>query len=125
MPARIAIGGAGWRYGIDGSTIRVPDNEENRAHFGGQDAGGDRDRKDRGVSGYPLVKLVTVMALRGTTLRTGPATRREAQDEQLRPQAPGQNLVEKSRDVTRSELPLVEVGRHANASARRRALREA
>src|SRR5215218_7085567 len=57
-----------WRglalYGIDGTTIRVPDSEENRAHFGGQDAGTDRDGNDRGVSGYPLVKLVTVMALR-------------------------------------------------------------
>jgi hypothetical protein len=57
-----------WRglalYGIDGTTIRVPDSEENRAHFGGQEAGVDRDGKDRGASGYPLVKLVTVMALR-------------------------------------------------------------
>jgi hypothetical protein len=51
-------------YGIDGTTIRVPDSEENRAHFGGQEAGVDRDGKDRGASGYPLVKLVTVMALR-------------------------------------------------------------
>jgi hypothetical protein len=57
-----------WRglalYGIDGTTIRVPDSEENRAHFGGQEGGVDRDGKDRGVSGHPLVKVVTVMALR-------------------------------------------------------------
>ena len=39
-------------------------SEENRAHFGGQEAGVDRDGKDRGVSGYPLVKAVVVMALR-------------------------------------------------------------
>ena len=57
-----------WRglalYGIDGTTIRVPDSEANRTHFGGQDAGVDRDGKDRGASGYPLVKAVVVMALR-------------------------------------------------------------
>jgi hypothetical protein len=61
-----------WRglalYGIDGTTIRVPDSQENRAHFGGQAAGADRDGKDRGVSGYPLVKVVTVMALRSHLL---------------------------------------------------------
>ena len=37
-------------------------------HFGGQAAGADRDGKDRGVSGYPLVKVVTVMALRSHLL---------------------------------------------------------
>jgi hypothetical protein len=57
-----------WRglglYGVDGTTIRVPDSEENRRHFGSQKSGVDRDGKDRGLSGYPLVKMVTVMALR-------------------------------------------------------------
>lgn len=57
-----------WRglalYGVDATTIRVPDSEENRAHFGGQKAGFDREGNDRGVSGYPAAKLVTVMALR-------------------------------------------------------------
>ena len=57
-----------WRglalYGLDGTTVRVPDSEANRAHFGGQEAGVDRGGKDRGASGYPLVRLVTVMALR-------------------------------------------------------------
>jgi Insertion element 4 transposase N-terminal/Transposase DDE domain len=57
-----------WRglglYGVDGTTIRVPDSEENRRHFGSQSSGVDRDGKDRGLSGYPLVKMVTVMALR-------------------------------------------------------------
>lgn len=61
-----------WRglalYGIDGTTIRVPDSEDNRAHFGGQAAGVDRDGNDRGSSGYPAVKLVTVMALRSHLL---------------------------------------------------------
>lgn len=61
-----------WRglalYGVDGTTIRVPDSDENRAHFGGQASGVDRDGKDRGVSGYPLVKMVTLMALRSHLL---------------------------------------------------------
>jgi hypothetical protein len=56
-----------WRglalYGVDGSTLRVPDTDENREHFGGQKAGG-----DRGDSGYPLVRLVALMALRSHLL---------------------------------------------------------
>lgn len=51
-----------WRglalYGLDGTTLRVPDSDENREYFSGQ-----KGRWD-GVSGYPLVRLVTVMALR-------------------------------------------------------------
>ena len=63
-----------WRglalYGMDGTTARVPDSEENRAHFGSQDAG-----ENRGNSGYPLVRMVTLMALRSHVLaaaRFGP-----------------------------------------------------
>ena len=56
-----------WRglalFGVDGSTIRVPDTAANRAHFGGQKAGG-----DRGESGYPLLRMATVMALRSHLL---------------------------------------------------------
>jgi len=51
-----------WRglalYGVDGSTLCVADSPENRAHFGGGSIG------PRGESGYPLVRLVTLMALR-------------------------------------------------------------
>jgi Insertion element 4 transposase N-terminal/Transposase DDE domain len=43
----------------DGTTLRVADSDENRAHFGSQAAGA-----NRGTSGYPLVRLVTVMAVR-------------------------------------------------------------
>lgn len=43
----------------DGTTLRVADSDENRQYFGSQDAGG-----DRGISGYPLVRMVTVMAVR-------------------------------------------------------------
>lgn len=55
-----------WRglaiYGADGTTLRVPDSAENRAHFGGQDT------RWNSTSGYPLVRLVTVMALRSHIL---------------------------------------------------------
>lgn len=44
-------------YGVDGTTLRVPDSRENRAHFGGP-------HTHRGASGYPLCRLATLMALR-------------------------------------------------------------
>lgn len=56
-----------WRdlalYAVDGTTLRVADSVENRKHFGDQDAG-----MDRGISGYPLVRVVVVMALRSHLL---------------------------------------------------------
>jgi hypothetical protein len=55
-----------WRglalYGADGTTVRVPDSPENRAHFGGQKT------RWNSTSGYPLVRLVTLMALRSHLL---------------------------------------------------------
>lgn len=57
-----------WRglalYGVDGTTARVPDSDENRAHFGGQSAG----TTGRGESGYPSVKIAALMALRSHLL---------------------------------------------------------
>lgn len=57
-----------WRdlalYGVDGSTLRVPDSDENREHFGGQSAG----KAGRGPSAYPLVRLAALMALRSHLL---------------------------------------------------------
>lgn len=54
-----------WRglalYGVDGTTLRVADSPENRAHFGGSDG-------HRGKSGYPLVRAVGLMALRSHLL---------------------------------------------------------
>lgn len=54
-----------WRglalYGVDGSTLRVADSDENRAHFGGSNG-------PRGKSGYPLVRLVGLMAVRSHLL---------------------------------------------------------
>lgn len=61
-----------WRglaiYGVDGSSFRVPDTVENREHFGGH-------RSNRGDSGYPLARVVALMALRSHLLagvRFGP-----------------------------------------------------
>jgi hypothetical protein len=55
-----------WRglalYGVDGTTVRVPDSPENREAFGGQATRWDS------TSGYPLVRLVTLMALRSHIL---------------------------------------------------------
>lgn len=57
-----------WRglslYGVDGTTVRVPDSDENRLHFGGQSAGA----HGRGESGYPSVRLVALMAVRSHLL---------------------------------------------------------
>jgi hypothetical protein len=55
-----------WRglalYGIDGSSLRVPDTEENRSHFGGQSG------RNKTQSGYPMARLVTLMVLRSHLL---------------------------------------------------------
>jgi len=56
-----------WRglalYGMDGTTMRVPDSPENRLAFGGQ-------RGRNGESGYPQVRVVALMALRSHVLST-------------------------------------------------------
>lgn len=55
-----------WRglalYGVDGSTLRVPDSTSNREHFGGQSG---RNASD---SGYPLVRVAVLMAPRSHLL---------------------------------------------------------
>jgi len=54
-----------WRglalYGMDGTTLRVADSEQNRAAFGGQNS-------HRGASGYPQVRVIALMALRSHLL---------------------------------------------------------
>jgi hypothetical protein len=56
-----------WRdlalYAVDGTTMRVADSDENRDHFGSQDAG-----NDHGISGYPLMRVVVLMAVRSHLL---------------------------------------------------------
>ena len=51
-------------YGVDGSTLRVADSPENRAHFGGHNSGRHRGGREERTSGYPLMRLVVLMALR-------------------------------------------------------------
>lgn len=61
--AHTSAGRDRWRdlalYAVDGMTMRVPDSDENREHFGLASGG-----SKRGDSGYPLVRLVAVMAVR-------------------------------------------------------------
>lgn len=55
-----------WRglalYGVDGTTLRVPDSPENREHFGSAGHG------PRGPSAYPQLRLVVLSALRSHLL---------------------------------------------------------
>lgn len=55
-----------WRglalFGIDGTTMRAADSPENRKHFGLVDCG------HRGESGYPIVRIAVLMALRSHLL---------------------------------------------------------
>jgi hypothetical protein len=55
-----------WRglslYGMDGSTVRVPDSAENRKAFGGQNG------RNSSESGYPLLRIVVLMVLRSHLL---------------------------------------------------------
>jgi len=66
--------GLRWRglsvLGMDMSTLRVADSQENRDTFGGQSAGA-----KRGASGYPMLRLLGLMVLRSHVLlaaRLGP-----------------------------------------------------
>jgi Insertion element 4 transposase N-terminal/Transposase DDE domain len=66
-----------WRglavYGVDGTTVRVPDSDANREHFG-------CCVSNRGESAYPMARLVTLMALRSHLLaaaRFGPQSTSE------------------------------------------------
>lgn len=56
-----------WRglslFAVDGSTMRVPDSDENRKHFGGQASG-----RGTGKSGYPSLRLAALMAVRSHVL---------------------------------------------------------
>jgi hypothetical protein len=83
-----------WRglalYGVDGSTVRVPDSVENRSFFGSQDAGA-----GRGVSGYPLARIVTLMALRSHILvaaKFGPYADERPYARELWPELPDNSL---------------------------------
>jgi Insertion element 4 transposase N-terminal/Transposase DDE domain len=57
-----------WRglslYAVDGTTLRVADSSENRRHFGSQDSGRHEGGREHRVGGYPLVRMVVLMAVR-------------------------------------------------------------
>ena len=55
-------------YGVDGTTLRVADSVEHRDHFGGHDSGRHEGGRAERQSGYPLMRLVVVMALRSHLL---------------------------------------------------------
>lgn len=61
-----------WRglalYGVDGTTLRVADSTENRDHFGGHTSGPHQGGRQERQSGYPLMRLVVLMALRSHLL---------------------------------------------------------
>jgi hypothetical protein len=61
-----------WRdlalYAVDGSTLRVADSVENRDHFGSATTGPHQGGRDERLSGYPLMKLVVLMAPRSHLL---------------------------------------------------------
>ena len=86
-----------WRglalYGIDGTTLRVPDTDQNRQAFGLPATG-------RGQSGYPQVRLVALMALRShlvSAMAFGPFVGKKSGEctlaLKLWPQLPDQSLV--------------------------------
>jgi hypothetical protein len=120
-----SAGASKWRgldvFGLDGTTIRVPDSPENRAHFGGHSAG-----SKRGQSGYPLVRLVTLMALRSHLLlaaRFGPfrtSERHHARD--LIPLVPDNSLLIADRNFAyaRDLIPLEANGQNRHWLTRAR-----
>lgn len=104
-----------WRglavYGVDGSTVRIPDSDDNRAHFGGQSG---RDSTD---SGYPLARIVTLMSLRSHLLaaaRIGPyRTGEVTYAKELWPLVPDESLTIVDRGFFGANilLPLAREGR--------------
>ena len=66
--AHRSAGADRWRglalYGVDGTSLRVADSLENRDHFGGQNSGRHEGEREEGRSGYPLMRLVVLMAPR-------------------------------------------------------------
>lgn len=103
-----------WRglavYGVDGTTIRVPDSPDNRGFFGDQWAG---DKK--GLSGYPLARIVTLMALRSHIVAAaaiGPYEDERPMASTLWPKLPDNALVIVDRNFLAANilLPLERVG---------------
>lgn len=111
-----------WRgmtlWGIDGTTVRVADSAENRAHFGGRS-------NHRSDSGYPIARLVTLMALRSHVLSAAciaPVNTSElALAADLWEEIPDRSLTLVDRGFFYAEvlMPLAESGRHWMTRARK------
>jgi hypothetical protein len=104
-----------WRglavYGVDASTMRVPDSAENRAHFGAQS--GRRESQ----SGYPLVRIAVLMALRSHVVAAasfGPYDSEHTYAADLWSSVPEQSivLVDRAFLAARILLTLERSGRH-------------
>jgi hypothetical protein len=114
-----------WRglalYAVDGTTLRVADSSENREHFGDQNAGG-----NKGVSGYPLVRVVVLMAIRSHLLAAaafGPfAVDERRYAESLWDSVPAKSLLLVDRNYLQANVlvPLMTSDRHwlSRATAR-------
>jgi hypothetical protein len=102
-----------WRglalYALDGTSLRVPDTAENRAHFG--------SAQGRTESGYPMTRVVALMAVRSHLLaaaRFGPYTRGEHRyANELWPEVPDASLtiVDRNFLVAGVLIPLFRAGR--------------
>jgi hypothetical protein len=95
-----------WRgrpvYGVDGSSVRVPDSFANREHFG-------KRSNHRSEAAYPLLRLVTVMALRSHLLVAARLGRYESESEhalarQLFPLIPNGSVAAVDRLFLHAEL---------------------
>jgi hypothetical protein len=103
-----------WRglavYGVDGTTLRLPDSEANSEHFG-------YCRSSRGESAYPTARLVTLMALRSHLLaaaRFGPQSTSEmAYAKELWPQIPDESLAIVDRNFL-SAAVLIPIAAHGH-----------
>jgi len=99
-----------WRglalYALDGTSLRVPDSDENHAHFG--------HATGRAPSSYPMLRMVALMALRSHLLagaRFGPYyTGEQVLAAELWPEVPDQSLTIVDRNFL-SPLSLVALAR--------------
>jgi hypothetical protein len=102
-----------WRglalYGVDGTTVRVPDSQENRDHFGSQKG------RHQGLSGYPLTRVVTLMALRSHIIAAanfGPYADERPYARELWPEVPDDSLTVVDRNFLAANIliPLASTG---------------